>query len=863
MSTYTYSAQAVLSTDNGGSIIIRTTYNGLTWDYYTYNPGTSVRYMLQGIQIFVSNGQTVYSAGQEIYLNEVQGGGFATKYKYMVDANNTFSVNFTTTDLSGATVRLYYENNTINYVELVVGGASESFTSMFEPPTEYQLTATYDATKDMYVIQASDGTNFHNNLIDSVQLFIPSGSTLKTRIPEDPSNNPPLSAGNLLNLERTQVNGVIGYTIDLFQYKDLNFSLAGQMLHVYVKYEAYNNLSTAVPIAEGGVPVSLVLTGTPALVQEPNDRFPITSATTTPTSLTITWAAPTFYVGNHSGYSLKLTYYNTVLNTIIETVETVAPNVLTKTFNGFFANTTITVFVKPYYDSNGETSYGPKSLGGIYEATTSAISGPVPDAVSISSVTPSDESAVINFTAPNTNGSTIDYYFVTINKTNESAKSTKIVAATTPITLDQLDSDMTYDITVTAITSNGQGVTSTVTTFTTTSKDGDGGGGGGDSVILTFVSSTSTTATLTINSTIAGDWGVTTLDGTQLGQGSIISLNADVTITLTGLTPSTSYTVNGSVTAAGKDGGGKGGGGLSVMITTATTTTFSTQSGGGGGGGGGGGSNPSTGISSTYGAATAIKMTYAPLVSVDLDNNEINLVDARSFGHRVQVGISQASLASFFTWSRAANAKAPTAAVDAAGLVELLDTAIANSFTDLDADANGLSYSSSALDSAADDRLRETGANTANDLVMAYVLYRLYGKSSIPTRDAIFNLEDAHGMLDNATLKTAIKDSFESGAGLTAVSTMFKNLISSDPQRFFDASGKQIAGIFEVKADTNSNGIWNLTVDDIIEIRVRFSFAAAITRRDVADGQLSGAVNTKEVSNTETFAIRLQLKVTA
>ena len=110
----------------------------------------------------------------------------------------------------------------------------------------------------------------------------------------------------------------------------------------------------------------------------------------------------------------------------------------------------------------------------------------------------------------------------------------------------------------------------------------------------------------------------------------------------------------------------------------------------------------------------------------------------------------------------------------------------------------------------------------------------------------------------------AIRTSLESVAGGASIQAMFKNLISSDPQRFFDSTGKQIPGIFEVNSETAaSSGEWNLTAGDIIEIRVQFSFAAVITRRDVADGQLSGDVNTKTVEDTEKFAIRLQLKVTA
>ncbi len=271
-----------------------------------------------------------------------------------------------------------------------------------------------------------------------------------------------------------------------------------------------------------------------------------------------------------------------------------------------------------------------------------------------------------------------------------------------------------------------------------------------------------------------------------------------------------------------------------------------------------------TGISSTAGTATGVKLTYTPLVDVSLDNNEINLVDARSFGHRVQVSIPVASVGSLFTWSRAADSKEPIPALDASGLMTALASAIVSSgFTDVDGDSAGLSFSSAALDSGLDDRLRESGSNSANDIVMAYVLYKLYGKTSVSTRDEVFNLEDAHGMLTTADFTNAILLSLVSADGAGAVKAMFRNLISSDPQRFFDASGKQIPGIFEVNADSLSNGEWQLTAGDVIEIRVRFSFGANVTRRDAAEGQLDGTNNTETISSSDKFAIRLQLKLTA
>lgn len=267
------------------------------------------------------------------------------------------------------------------------------------------------------------------------------------------------------------------------------------------------------------------------------------------------------------------------------------------------------------------------------------------------------------------------------------------------------------------------------------------------------------------------------------------------------------------------------------------------------------------GISTTYGDATAVKLAYSPLVEVSLDNNDINLVDAHAYGHRVQVSIPKADIQSVFSWSRAVGAAAPTATCDASGLVALLDDAILGGFTDLDGVSTGLHFSSASLDSITDPRLRESGANSANDIVMAYVLYKLYGATTYSTIDNVFNLEDAHGMLSNDTLKNALKASIAGNS--SAVQAMFKNLISSDPQRFFDGSGKQVTGIFETNADASGAGNWNLTVGDVIEVRVKFTFGGEISRRSAANEELEVGADTQKLAVGEVFYVRFQLKVAA
>jgi hypothetical protein len=274
-------------------------------------------------------------------------------------------------------------------------------------------------------------------------------------------------------------------------------------------------------------------------------------------------------------------------------------------------------------------------------------------------------------------------------------------------------------------------------------------------------------------------------------------------------------------------------------------------------------SAPQAGISSTYGAATATKLVYTPLVTVDLENQAINLVDAQAYGHRVKLEVPVADLNGCFSWSRAAGDLFPVGATDAAAVKAAIEARIpAVGFVDLDSQATGLNFSSTALDSAVDPRLRASGDESANDLVMAYVLYRLYGKSSYETLDNIFNLEDAQGMLTDATLATAIKDSLLGTDGVASVKKMFRDLVSSDPQRFFDASGKQVSGIFETNGDVSGNGSWNLTAGDIIEVHVEFNFANTISRRDAADNQIETvgtAQNTTNVAAEQKFRIRLQL----
>jgi hypothetical protein len=281
--------------------------------------------------------------------------------------------------------------------------------------------------------------------------------------------------------------------------------------------------------------------------------------------------------------------------------------------------------------------------------------------------------------------------------------------------------------------------------------------------------------------------------------------------------------------------------------------------------------NVIAGVSSLAGVPTAVKLQYAPLVSVALAENAINLVDAAAYGHRVKLSMPVTGTTGFqncFSWERNPGDFYPVGKCDTAKLNAAILAAIKDGYEDLDAQTKGLSFSSSALDSIADPRLRKDEDKSANDLVMAYVLFKLYGRSSYPTIDNVFNLEDAQEMLTDAGLVDEITDSVAANAG--DVSQMFKDLIAADPQRFFTAAGQQVTGIFETNAEIAAKvtGSWALVAGDIIEIRVEFTFAEPITRRDAAADQVSTTglpleTTTVNIDGGHKYAIRLQLTTVA
>jgi hypothetical protein len=261
----------------------------------------------------------------------------------------------------------------------------------------------------------------------------------------------------------------------------------------------------------------------------------------------------------------------------------------------------------------------------------------------------------------------------------------------------------------------------------------------------------------------------------------------------------------------------------------------------------------------SFGAATPQKLVYERTVHVDLSNNEINLADSASYGHRVVVEVPRAQLDGVTSWTRSVGSLYPVGILSQPGFTNLLLTQLGTSYVDMDGQANGLNFSSVALDDVVDSRLRKVpGTNSVNDFVMAYVLFKVYGKSSFSTINEVFNIEDVQNMLENVTVTAAVASSLASNT--TSVNKLFKDLLTTDPKRYFDASGHQVEGLFETNpADEPNSGSWLITEGDVLEIRLEFEFAEAITRRSVADSQLAGAEAAYTIAAGEKFYIRLQL----
>jgi hypothetical protein len=293
-------------------------------------------------------------------------------------------------------------------------------------------------------------------------------------------------------------------------------------------------------------------------------------------------------------------------------------------------------------------------------------------------------------------------------------------------------------------------------------------------------------------------------------------------------------------------------------------------------------------------APAFVTMRFKKVVGLGLTAQAINFAQSEFMGHRVRFSVPVDYMNQYFTWERAAGDFRPTGRFDATGAAnagsnpappefsDLLKWCLGSAYSDIDGVADGLNYSSTALNTynelkrdesiANHDNVEGTGALTgthysANDLVMAYVLFKCFGSSAVDTSEIVYNLEDAFGMLTSESLADAIESSLTVEDGLAdgvlsgptprsgnrgKVDDMLRALLAADPQRFFK-DGTQLPGLFETNTDASGSGNWCLKAGDIIEVPIKLFFRSPVTVLSVVDNAKQPSSLTPE--NPETVVI--------
>jgi len=323
---------------------------------------------------------------------------------------------------------------------------------------------------------------------------------------------------------------------------------------------------------------------------------------------------------------------------------------------------------------------------------------------------------------------------------------------------------------------------------------------------------------------------------------------------------------------------------LPINIKMSSASLFPTTS----------GANPTA----TLSVAKAQTIRYKKVVCWGLSPNTVNFASAGTLGHRVCVSIPVDVMNKIFTWSRATGELSPTGRLVAnpangVSLQDALVTAMSNGFNDVDGVASGLNYSTTALDMAGDlkrdpsiynaaTRVSQGISSThygANDLVMAYLMFKCFGSSSYDPTDVIYNVDDAFNMLSSEQLSAAIVASLQAEEDLAnacvqpngkaasaqlagdnkgLVDAMFRAFLAADPLRYF-LNGVQIPGLFETNfvapatpagADPQVGGNWCLTVGDKIEVPLQLVFRAPVNVLSVQDNVQNPSSNTPDSANT-------------
>jgi hypothetical protein len=272
------------------------------------------------------------------------------------------------------------------------------------------------------------------------------------------------------------------------------------------------------------------------------------------------------------------------------------------------------------------------------------------------------------------------------------------------------------------------------------------------------------------------------------------------------------------------------------------------------------------------GVRTPTKLEYRDLITVNMDqNNDVNIADVDNYGHRIQIPVGRSLFNLYFRWRREIGQDRPRAKLTTSQIIEktfktVLIDGFNTSVVDIDGVSGGLHFGTANLSLNTDPRLRKDGLVSANDIPMAFIMYKLYGNSAFQTKGFILNLEDAYDMLTSEGLVNAIMNSFKANEG-TALDMMFRDLLAQDPKRFFNSNGVSDPRIFENSTDEAGEGSWKLSTNDIIEIKTKIIFHSKITKRGVG-GREHLLSNTNSAENQQDiivpddfFYVRLQLKV--
>jgi hypothetical protein len=295
-------------------------------------------------------------------------------------------------------------------------------------------------------------------------------------------------------------------------------------------------------------------------------------------------------------------------------------------------------------------------------------------------------------------------------------------------------------------------------------------------------------------------------------------------------------------------------------------------------------------------------IVYNKIVSWGLASTNVNFVTAGLFGHRVCISIPVDTMNQIFVWTRASGEVAPTGrlanphANGSSPLQNALIKGIQGGFEDIDGVAAGLNFSTTATDMAGDLKrdpsiyniqtdtglsrnLPATGISRthygANDLVMAYLMFKCFGASAYDPTNIIYNIDDAFNMLSTEQLAKVITDSLEAedalanaavlpnGKGISGqfagdnkgeVDSMFRAFLAADPLRYF-LNGVEIPGLFEQNfvsgtADPSASGNWCLTVGDKLEIPLQLVFRSSVNVLSSDDNIQNPSSNTPDSVNT-------------